>query len=136
MRTQTTRLQADIRAVEGRRQCGVDGCVTVRTVYADGRPVATQVAMTVQGRIDDQFGYQLRLISSRWGSAYGFFTSDSGRVTADCDGDRVNLQMNADAGLGATCCRGSTGRTLRRLCGSPSGGDVEGAHRNNGGAWA
>ncbi len=76
--------------------------VTVRTVYADGRPVATQVAMTVQGRIDDQFGYELRLISSRWGSAYGFFTSDSGRVTADCDGDRVNLQMNSNAGLGAT----------------------------------
>ncbi len=59
---------------------------SVRTLYRDGRPVATQLRITMAGAITDgNFGYELRMISARCGTIYGFFSADGGRVTEECN---------------------------------------------------
>lgn len=59
---------------------------SVRTLYRDGRPVATQVRITMAGAIKDgNFGYELRIFSSRCGSIYGSFTADGGQITEECN---------------------------------------------------
>ncbi len=61
-------------------QPGADIVATsIRTLYRDGRAVATQLRITMAGSIKDRnFGYELLMISARCGSIHGFFTVTSG----------------------------------------------------------
>ncbi len=74
-------------------QPGADIVATsVRTLYRDGRAVATQLRITMAGRITGgHFNYELRMGSARCGSIFGFFTANSGRITEECDTSRTRV---------------------------------------------
>lgn len=58
---------------------------SIRTLYRNGRPVATQLRITMATAVKGKdFRYELRTSSARCGSIFGDFTAEDGYITEEC----------------------------------------------------
>ena len=65
---------------------------SIRTLYRDGKPVASQLRITMASAIrGGGYGYELRVTSARCGNMSGSFTANKGRIIEGCDTSKVPI---------------------------------------------